>query len=65
MASEIKWRNVLEKGSRGVINLLHQVNHAVFVVSGSDVVLVRILNAKQGALMHQWSMQQNEYVFFG
>ncbi|XP_065213110.1 ER membrane protein complex subunit 1 isoform X2 [Planococcus citri] len=57
---EIKWRNVLEKGSRGVINLLHHVNNAVFAVSGSDVVIVRIWNAKQGALMHQWSLLQDE-----
>lgn len=61
---EIKWRNVLEKGNRGVINLLYIVNNVIFVVSGSDVVIIRGWNAKHGYLTHQWSLQQNEYVLY-
>lgn len=61
---DIFWRQILEKGPEGSIQLLHQTKTKIITVSGIDVVKVRGWDVIDGYLHFEWSIETYDVLYW-
>lgn len=61
---DIIWRQILEKGPDGSIELIHPTKSKIITVSGIDVIKVRGWDVKDGYLHFEWSKETNNVLYW-
>lgn len=61
---DIVWRQILEKGSDGSIELIHPTKSKIITVSGVDVVKIRGWDVNDGYLHFEWSIETSNVLYW-
>lgn len=62
LTDEILWRQILERGDQGSVQLLH-VDVEMVSVTGSGPYTVRGWNTNSGSLLYEWSIASAKWVW--
>ncbi|XP_025197839.1 ER membrane protein complex subunit 1 isoform X2 [Melanaphis sacchari] len=60
---DIIWRQILEKGPEGSVELIHPTKSKIITVSGIDVIKVRGWDVKDGYLHFEWSTETSNVLY--
>ncbi|KAL4149129.1 hypothetical protein QTP88_003140 [Uroleucon formosanum] len=60
---DIIWRQILEKGPEGSVELIHPTKSRIITVSGVDVIKVRGWDVKDGYLHFEWSTETSNVLY--
>ncbi|XP_050532938.1 ER membrane protein complex subunit 1 isoform X2 [Daktulosphaira vitifoliae] len=61
---DIVWRQILEKGPDGNIQLLHPTKSKIITVSGTNIIKVRGWDVKDGHLNLEWSIEAENVLYW-
>ncbi|XP_050436738.1 ER membrane protein complex subunit 1 isoform X2 [Adelges cooleyi] len=61
---DIVWRQILEKGSDGDVQLIHPTKSKIVTVTGTNVIKVRGWDVKNGYLNFEWSAEVNDVLYW-
>jgi len=61
---DIIWRQILEKGPDGSIELIHPTKSKIITVSGIGIVKVRGWDVKDGYLHFEWSTENSNVLYW-
>jgi len=63
-SGDIIWRQLLEKGPDGSIELIHPTKSKIITVSGVDIIKVRGWDVNYGYLHYEWSTEASNVLYW-